>query len=241
MASTSPASPAASPARRGRPRKSAEERDENQRRADLVREAARLFRRQGFDGTSTRDIAAAAGMQSGSPFYYFESKSALLAAVMQGGMADAATRQAQALQALDDNAPPREQLRALIRQHLQVCLGKGSDFIPVMLYEWRVLTPAQRGAIARQKDAYEATWMPVLEALHQAGQLQADPQVARLFIFGALNWTVQWFKPKGALSLDELATQAMQLFVGASPRRPAGAARRRPATGPSVNTVGTIP
>ena len=107
MASTSLASPAAPPARRGRPRKSAEERDENQRRADLVREAARLFRQQGFDGTSTRDIAAAAGMQSGSPFYYFESKSALLAAVMQGGMADAATRQAQALQALDDNAPPR--------------------------------------------------------------------------------------------------------------------------------------
>ena len=204
MASTSPASPAAPPARRGRPRKSAEERDENQRRADLVREAARLFRQQGFDGTSTRDIAAAAGMQSGSPFYYFESKSALLAAVMQGGMADAATRQAQALQALDDNAPPREQLRALIRQHLQVCLGKGSDFIPVMLYEWRVLTPAQRGAIARQKDAYEATWMPVLEALHQAGQLQADPQVARK------RW-INAMKEKGHIRVDAGAVAALRL------------------------------
>jgi AcrR family transcriptional regulator len=39
---------------------------------------ARLFRRKGFDATSTRDIAAAAGMQSGSPFYHFKSKQALL-------------------------------------------------------------------------------------------------------------------------------------------------------------------
>ena len=80
--------------RRGRPRKSAEERDESRRRADLVRAAARLFRKQGFDGTSTRDIATAADMQSGSPFYYFDSKSAILAAVMQSGMADATARQA---------------------------------------------------------------------------------------------------------------------------------------------------
>ena len=150
--------------RRGRPRKSAEERDESRRRADLVRAAARLFRKQGFDGTSTRDIATAADMQSGSPFYYFDSKSAILAAVMQSGMADATARQAKALQALDDDASPREQLRALIRQHLQVCLGKGSDFIPVMLYEWHTLSPAQRGAIASQKDAYEAAWMPVRSA-----------------------------------------------------------------------------
>jgi hypothetical protein len=41
-----------------------------------------------------------------------------------------------------------------------VLLGEGSDFIPVMLYEWRSLTPAQREAVAAQKDAYEAAWMP---------------------------------------------------------------------------------
>ena len=216
MASTPAASPVSPPVRRGRPRKSAEERDENQRRADLVREAARLFRMQGFDGTSTHDIAAAAGMHSGSPFYYFDSKTALLAAVMQGGMADATARQTRILQALGGHAPPREQLRALIGQHLQGCLGKGSDFIPVMLYEWHKLSPAQRSAIARQKDVYEAAWMPALEARHQAGQLRADPQVARLFIFGALNWTVQWFRPRGRLKLDDLATHAMRLFVGGS-------------------------
>ena len=202
------------PMRRGRPRKSAEERDESQRRADLVRAAAQLFRAKGFDATSTRDIAAATGMQSGSPFYYFESKSALLLAVMVDGMAQAQAHQDAALKALPARASARDRLRALIRQHFEVLLGAGSDFIPVMLYEWRSLTAEQREQVATQKDSYEAAWMPSLNALHRTGHLQARPAVARLFIFGALNWTVQWFDPAGPRSLDDLTEQALCLFVG---------------------------
>ncbi|RZL54299.1 MAG: TetR/AcrR family transcriptional regulator, partial [Variovorax sp.] len=71
---------------RGRPRKTEGERDDGNRRRELIEGAARLFRQQGFSATTTRDIAAAAGMQSGSPFYHFESKEALLAAVMLEGM-----------------------------------------------------------------------------------------------------------------------------------------------------------
>ncbi len=48
--------PAPPAPRRGRPRKSAEQRSESQRHADVLREAARLFRTQGFDATSTRDL-----------------------------------------------------------------------------------------------------------------------------------------------------------------------------------------
>src|SRR5215204_5262941 len=78
---------------RGRPRKTLDERDDGNRRRALILGAARLFRRQGFDATSTRDIAAAAGMQSGSPFYHFKSKQALLFAVMEEGMRSALDRQ----------------------------------------------------------------------------------------------------------------------------------------------------
>lgn len=202
-----------SPPRRGRPRKSAQERDESERRAELLQAAARLFRSQGYDATSTRDIAAAAGMQSGSPFYYFDSKNAMLHAVMQTGMASVTASQAQALRQLGARAPAPERLRALVRHHLGVVVGPDSHFIPVMLYEWRALTPEQRREISAQKDAYESAWVPVLRALHRGRQLRAQPQVARLLIFGALNWAARWFTPQGPLTLDQLTEQAMCLFV----------------------------
>ena len=208
-----PAEPTPTRRPRGRPRKTAEELDDGNRRRKLMDGAAKLFRTQGFAATSTRDIAAAAGMHSGSPFYHFESKSALLYAVMSEGMTMAKQSQQQALDALPAQATPREQLHTLIRHHFEILLGPRSSFIPVMLYEWRSLTPAQRKGIARIKDSYEATWMPVLEALAQQGALQAEPGVARLFIFGALNWAVQWFSPKKGKSLDALTDEALALFT----------------------------
>ncbi|MFA7528541.1 MAG: TetR/AcrR family transcriptional regulator [Ottowia sp.] len=183
------------------------------RREELIHKAAHLFRANGFKGTTTRDIAAAAGMQSGSPFYYFESKGALLCAVMQTGMAIATANQDRVLAAMSPHATPREQLQALVSAHLHVLFGDGRDFMPVLAYEWPWLTDAQRQAVVAQKDAYEAAWMPALTGLHRRGELRSRPEVARFFIFGALNWTVHWFRPDGSLSVDDLAEEAMKLFV----------------------------
>src|SRR5687767_12836920 len=166
---------------RGRPRKTVEDRDDGNRRGELLRSAAKLFRRKGFDATSTRDIAAAVGMQSGSPFYHFKSKGALLYAVMEEGMRSAIERQAQALERASTATPePAPRLRILIRNHFDVLLGPGSDFIPVMLYESRSITPRQRGTLAELQSEYEAPWVPVLDALHRSGQLKAEVKLARL-------------------------------------------------------------
>ena len=210
-----PDAPDATRRTRGRPRKTLDERDDGNRRQALLQAAAHLFRQQGFAGTSTRDIAAAAGMQAGSPFYHFENKQALLAGVMLEGMQRAVEHQRQALAQADaaGQVDARQRLRVLVRAHFDVLLGPQSDFVPVMLYEWRSLTPVQRKAIARIKDEYEAAWMPVLEALAAQGALQGDAGVARLFIFGALNWAVQWFSPRKGKSLDELTDEALALFI----------------------------
>lgn len=203
---------------RGRPRKTEEERDDGNRRHALLTAAARLFRDQGFDATSTRDIAAAVGMHSGSPFYHFKSKDALLYAVMEEGMHAAMARQASALHAAVPGVhaatadAPLVQIRRLMRAHFDTLLGPGNDFIPVMLYERRALSPAQRASLARLQADYEAVWTPVLQALHASGQLHAPVKLSRLLILGALNWSVQWFDPQKGASLDELTDAAMALF-----------------------------
>ena len=219
-----------SPARpRGRPRKTAHDRDDGNRRRELLSAAARLFRHQGFAATSTRDIAAAAGMQAGSPFYHFENKQVLLAAVMQEGMHSALQRQHLALAALDEAATAADRFRTLVRNHFEVLLGPNSDFIPVMLYEWRALENSQMDEIAALKKRYEAAWVPALRHLHASGHLTGDPGLVRLMIFGAMNWAVQWYeapdaaqaktppsavgKPRRCASLDELTTTALQLFL----------------------------
>jgi AcrR family transcriptional regulator len=52
------------------------------RRAQIVETALQLFARHGFDGTSTKQIAQAAGITEGLIFHYFPTKAHLLTAVI---------------------------------------------------------------------------------------------------------------------------------------------------------------
>ena len=209
-----PAAEAAAKRPRGRPRKTDIERDDGNRRHALLSAAAQLFRQKGFAATTTRDIAAAAGMQSGSPFYHFKSKNALLYAVMEEGMHTALARQKEVMHTTDpQKLSATEQLRALVVAHFEVLLGPGNDFVPVMLYEWRSLQPRQRKSLALLISEYESLWMPVLLLLHGQGRLRAPVGLARLLILGALNWSVQWFDPKKSASIQDLADAAVAMFL----------------------------
>jgi AcrR family transcriptional regulator len=51
-------------------------------RAEILRVALDLFTRQGFEGTSIRDIAEALGVTKSSLYYHFENKDAIVAALV---------------------------------------------------------------------------------------------------------------------------------------------------------------
>jgi AcrR family transcriptional regulator len=211
---------------RGRPKKTEDQRDDGNRRQALILAAAQLFKLKGYDATTTREIAAQIGMQPGSPFYHFGNKQDLLLAVMVEGMKRAISDQHTALNAMLTQSPKATasvKLRTLVRHHFDVLLGPHSDFIPVMLYEGRALSAAQRHTINALKDSYEAAWTPVLQELHDRKNLRAPVGLARLMIFGALNWSVQWYEapPSNSkkraktqhASLDELTDAALLLFL----------------------------
>jgi len=185
------------------------------RRADLVRVAARLFREKGFDGTTIRDIAHAVGMRSGSPFYHFANKHELLMAVMEEGLRLGLERTQQVL--ADAALPATERFAQLVRTQYGILHDTGSDFIPVMLYDWRSLPVQYKRRIIELKDRYDAIWQRTLDELHAQGLLRAEPRLARLMILGAINFSATWYraKPRAAarVDLDELAAQTVALVL----------------------------
>lgn len=179
--------------------------EEGNRRADIVRAAGRLFREKGYAATTIRDIAGAVGMRSGSPFYHFKTKHEILRAVVLEGMhAIHAAVEAEALKA----RPPRARFEAMLRAHLRQLLGEeGKDFAAALLHESRHLDAPELGEINTLKDRYEAMWQALLKDLKKDGALADDSRVARLFLMGAMNWTVQWYRPEGPKGIDALAKQ----------------------------------
>jgi len=180
------------------------------RREELLRVCARLFREKGFDGTTIRDISEAAGMHSGSPFYHFKTKQEMLVAVMEQGLAEGLRRTEGVLA---ERLPAEEKFRRLVRAHLGTILEDGNDFIPVLLYDWRSLTPANRRRVIALKDRYDQLWQRMLDELEREGRLACDARLARLLVLGAVNWTAQWYRSGGRFTLDQVAAQTAQFFL----------------------------
>ncbi len=188
------------------PKRSRGARAEDDRRSGLIAISAKLFREKGYEKTTVRDISGAAGIQSGSWFYYFKTKHEILVAVIEEGM-----RQALFLmeEIAADPAPPREKFRKLVRAHLRTVLLPDQHFIPLLLYEWRSLGRTERKRVVAIKDRYEAIWDKVIAELRKSGDWSMPTHVDRLFLFGALNWTAQWYRPHEKLSIDQLAERAI--------------------------------
>ena len=53
-----------------------------ERRAQILREAARCFGTRGFHGTTTRDVARAVGITEAALYRYFSGKEAIYAAIL---------------------------------------------------------------------------------------------------------------------------------------------------------------
>ena len=184
--------------------------NESNRREELLRVSAKLFREKGFDGTTIRDISGAAGMHSGSPFYHFKTKQDILVAVMEQGLAEG-LHSLEAAMAPPGNAEQR--FLRMIRAQIGTILEDGNDFIPVLLYDFRSLSAANRRRIVDLKDRYDALWQQVIDELKRAGHMPGDAQLVRLLILGAVNWTGTWYRAGGRLSLDAIAEGAARLFL----------------------------
>jgi AcrR family transcriptional regulator len=210
--------------------------DEANRRDQLLRVSARLFREKGYDATSVRDIAAATGMQSGSWVYHFRTKQDILAAVMEEGLARALER-IESIAKLE--LEPRDKFRVLVHTHLENLLGPGQDYIPVLLYEARALEPAQRPRVIAPQKRYEQAWSDVIAELQSRGDWILPTRVDRLLMFGALNWIAHWYRSRGGLTVDELTEECVRFFLrtpepsratrsnSKAPRRARGPARKR--------------
>ncbi len=190
------------------------------RRQAVVAAAARMFRRYGYERTTVRDIARECGVQSGSIFHHFRSKEDLLVAVMVDGMRQFGTAARVPLAAAQT---PRDRLRALFLGQLRALHG-GGDEQAVVISEWRSLPAASRRKVVRLRDEVEAAWREALDEAKKAGLVRGDLRLLRLAMLGALNWTLQWYRARGPLNLEEVADDLLAAFL---PDTRGGSARQR--------------
>lgn len=175
-----------------------------------MREAARLFRAKGFDGTSTRELAAAAGVQSASLYHYMSGKEDLLHDIcMQGN----AMMIAAVSEAVRNSESPLESVEIAIRAHLRTAI-ENRDVYLTTLSEIRSLSPSRQRAIRAKREEYGALLEKLFLAAQESGDIRSDISARHLSLLmrNLLAWTLVWFHADGELSIDEIAGLMIKVF-----------------------------
>ena len=207
------------------PRKPA---DQSVSREDILQAAAAVLRRNGYDATTMKDIAAQVNLTAASLYHHFENKDVLLLAVLELGL-QYVSREIETVLASD--APNAEKLRRMVRVHITNQTANRPAGV-AMIYEVRpIVTQHLRNGLSDEAVAeytvrregffaerrrFESLFQQVVQAGIDSGEFrQVDVPVIVKTILGANNWVSVWYSENGRLSGEQIADQNAEMFVRA--------------------------
>ncbi len=167
------------------------------RRARILGAAAELAARRGFHSIGMAEIGAQAGIVGSGIYRHFDSKSAVLVAVLDQGMDRLAVRAGEIVSAAPDD---RSALSALVRDHIEVAITE-RDTLATYHREVHNLPEDDRRRLRRRQRHYLEDWVHVLAPLRPDladGELRLTVQAA----IGAVQSTLFY---RSGLAEDRLA------------------------------------
>ena len=175
------------------------------RRRQILEIAARLFARNGYQGTSIREIGEQAGMLGGSLYHHIKSKDALFVELHDAALDAAARAIDEAVAAATD---PWDRLERACTALLEIELAPDSLALPLM-HDFRQVPPDVRRQLIQQRDRFEDQFRALVGDLPLPDAF--DRSVYRNALLSLLNAAGDWYRP-GRLTPAEIARQIVLVF-----------------------------
>lgn len=187
------------------------------RRLEILRAAARAFRRRGFAAAGMRDIAAEADLSPGNLYHYFKGKDEILY-FCQDRWLDHMLDVVRA--AASDGRSPSQALRHVLETHVGYLLDELEGSTAHL--EVEALPPGLRERVVSKRDRYERGIRRLIAAGVRGGEfVSCDPKLITRAILGSLNWTARWFRPEGPTSPSAVAAGLADYLIRGLQTKPA--------------------
>jgi AcrR family transcriptional regulator len=181
------------------------------RREEILRTAAEVFASEGLVRATVRDIANKAGILSGSLYHHFDSKESMIDELLSRFWKESIAAYERAVV---EGSDPRDRLRRLLDEVLRAIESRAPEFL-VLHNDWHYLAQFERFSyLGESADRTEEIWVRVLDDGIRSGVFRSDldPQIMYRTIMGAALWVVQWYNPKGSLSMTRIAEAQADIF-----------------------------
>ncbi|WP_028850566.1 TetR family transcriptional regulator [Thermocrispum municipale] len=171
-------------------------------RTRLMQAAVTAFAERGFHGTSTRDIAAAAGMSPAAVYVHHRSKEELLYLISRIGHEHTLAVIRDAAGSADD---PADRLVAVMRA-FALHHAREHTSARVVNYELNSLSPEHLSEIAALRREIKNEMQALIQQGVDAGAFDtSDPPKAAMAVLSLGIDIARWYREDGPWSPDEIA------------------------------------
>lgn len=181
-----------------------------QRRNEIVDEAARLFAANGYHATGVAELGDAVGLGRGALYYYIDSKENLLTLIHDRVIVDvlAAGNAAMAME-----APATERLRSLGRDLVRI-IALYPDHVWVFLHEFKSLSGSAAEQFRSNRRSFENSIETILISGVNEGAFKiANTRLTTLAWLGLHNYIYIWFRSGGSITVEMIAENFSDIFL----------------------------
>ena len=176
----------------------------------ILNAACALFAQQGYMRASIADLADACRLSRGALYHYFDSKEAILFAIL-----DAHVRQMinDVEAAMARQSSTVERFRAAIRAIVELN-ARSSNEQRLILNDLAFLAEPEQQAIKTLERQLVDAVSDLLIRLDTEGKIvKRSKKVYTMMLFGMLNFSHTWYDPTGDIEPQEFADMVVDLFL----------------------------
>jgi TetR/AcrR family transcriptional regulator, cholesterol catabolism regulator len=216
------------------------------KREEILRTATAFFGETGYEATKLADVASAVGIGSTALYHYFESKLHCLYVIMADALDDFGSDFARLTSAQEDYVDALVAvLRASYDLSEQDVLRNRVLVAELGLVGVRRTSPREEEARARARARIrdlEFAWATFLVRGMEQGVLpEADPRLLTRAVLGLYNSVWHWYRPRGELSVEEVADFFVRRQLAVLGLPPAVADGARPSGRGTLKKVSAAP
>jgi AcrR family transcriptional regulator len=179
-------------------------------RARLLDAAIAAFAEKGFHGTTTRDVAAAAGMSPAALYVHHRSKEELLYLISRSGHEHTLEMVQDAIASSDD---PATALRKVIHD-FAVHHARGHTSARIVNYELAALTPEHFAEIRDLRRQIEGAIRELVERGVAAGVFDTpDPRMAGVALLSLGIDIARWYREEGRWSPEDIGDHYAEMAL----------------------------
>lgn len=180
-------------------------------RAEILREAARLFAEKGYGDSSLNTLAAAMNYSKGAIYNYFSSKQEIYDAII---ISTLTALYESAAEAVNPDDPAAERLRQFMMAHARCLEANYHAFVTMLVGYSGMDNAALKDDALKLRDAHEGLLRKIIsDGIADGSFRPVDIAMTGRAVLSLLSWMARWFRPGGPKNGEQIAADYYDLIV----------------------------